>query len=128
MSSQTPARFFLAFSVSISCAPSANSSRNAGDLGAASAGRDDAQPTGRHQVDEEDELAVVGGEEKPLAAPLGPTEATALERVERRVERLQRGDVRGAGLGDREGRHRVVELPPPRLHLRKLGHEVTVAR
>src|SRR4051812_17921139 len=80
------------------------------------------EPPRRHQVDEEHEPAVVGREEEALAAPLGAAEATALERVERRVERLQRGDVRRPRTRDGERRDRVVQLTPPRLHLRKLGH------
>ena len=90
------------------------------------AGLQELEPARGHQVDEQHELAVVGGEEQPLAAPLGAAEAPALERVERRVERLQRRDVRRPGLRDREGRDGVVELAPPRLHLRELGHVLTV--
>jgi len=71
---------------------------------------------------QEHEIAVVGGKEEALAAPLGASEATSLDRVQRRFERLQRGDVGRAGSRDREHRHRVVQLAPPCLHLRKLGH------
>ena len=49
-------------------------------------------------------------------------EAPALERRERRVERLQRRDVRRAGFRDRERRDRVRQLSPPRLHLRQFRH------
>ena len=73
-------------------------------------------------MDEQNELAVLGREEQPLAPPLGACQPTALERRQRRVERLQRGDVRGAGFLDRERPHRVVQAAPPRLHLRQLGH------
>jgi hypothetical protein len=76
------------------------------------------QPARRHEMDEKHELAVVGRKEEALAAPLGTAKTAAFERRHRRVERLERGDVRGAGLRDREGRHRVVQLAPPRLHLR----------
>jgi hypothetical protein len=79
-------------------------------------------------VYEQHELSVVGPEEKSFAAPLGAPEPSTLQRVERRVERLQRRDVRRAGLRDRERRHLVVQLAPPRLHLRQLGHELKVAR
>ncbi len=92
------------------------------DLRPLVAGAQRLQPARRHQVDEEHELAVVGGEEEALAAPLDAAEAPAFERGERRVERLQRRDVRRAGLRDREGRHRVTELAPPGLHLRVFGH------
>jgi hypothetical protein len=78
-------------------------------------------------VDEQHELGVVGREEEALAAPFGATEAAALERIERRVEGLQRRDVRRSGVRDRERRHGLVELTPPRLHLRQLRHGVTVA-
>ena len=80
------------------------------------------EPARGHQVDEEHELAVGGREEEPLRAALGPAELAALERGERRVERLQRRDVRGAGLRDRERGDRVRQLSAPRLHLRELGH------
>lgn len=35
---------------------------------------EEAQPAGGHQVDDQHELAVAGGEEEPLGAPLGPAE------------------------------------------------------
>src|SRR6476620_2662385 len=79
-------------------------------------GPEELQTARGHQVDEEDELAVVGREQKALAAPFGAAEAPALEQVERRVERLQRGDVRRPRTRDGERRHRVVQLAPPRLH------------
>ena len=69
-------------------------------------------------MDEQDELAVGGREEQPLALAFHAAELPALEGVERRVEGLQRGDVRRAGLRDRERRDRVIELASPRLHLR----------
>ena len=50
----------------------------------------EADAPGAHQVDMEDELAVVGGEEEVLAPPAGSCEAPALQSRERRVERLQR--------------------------------------
>ena len=73
-------------------------------------------------MDEQDELAVGGREEEALAAALHAAELPALEGLQRRVERLQRRDVRRAGLRDREGRDRVIELASPRLHLRELRH------
>src|SRR4051794_35751562 len=69
-----------------------------------------------HEVDHEDQLAVVGREEKPLTAPLRSAEAPALELFEWRVERLQRRDVRRPRLRDREGGDGIIELAPPRLH------------
>ena len=74
---------------------------------------------GGHQVDEQNELAVVGGKQKPLRAPPRPG-AGAPRARQRRVERLQRRDVRGAGPRDRERAHRLVELAAPGLHLRQL--------
>src|SRR5207302_6560081 len=54
------------------------------------AGLQELQPAGGHQVDDEDELAVLGREEQALAAALRATEATSLQCGERRVEGLQR--------------------------------------
>ena len=71
---------------------------------------------------EQDELAVGGGEEESLAAALRAAEPASLEHLQRRIERLQRGNVRRPGLRDREGRHRVIELAPPRLHFRQFRH------
>ena len=52
---------------------------------------------------------VLAGEKRP--------KTPALERRERRVERLQRRDVRGPGSLDRERAHRLVELAAPGFHL-----------
>ena len=82
------------------------------------AGAQRLQPAGGHQVHDQHELAVLGREEQPLATALGPPEAPALELLERRVEGLQRRDVRRPGLRDRERGHRVIQPAPPRLHLR----------
>jgi hypothetical protein len=73
-------------------------------------------------VDVEDEVLVIGREEKVLAAAPGTGEAEALERGEGRLERLQRGDVRRPGLLDRGGADRLVERLPPGLDLGKLGN------
>ena len=77
---------------------------------------------GRHQVDQQDELPVLGGEQQPLGPPLRAREPPPLEGRQRRVERLQRGDVRRPGLLDRERAHRIVQGPPPGLHLGQLRH------
>src|SRR5262249_53189915 len=79
-------------------------------------------PRARHRADEEPEVAIVGRKEEALAAPLRAAEPTPLECAERWVERLQRGDVCRAGFRDRKRRHGVVQLAPPRLHLRELRH------
>src|SRR5438034_753476 len=84
------------------------------------------QPSGRHQVHQQHELAVVRREEQPLRAPARAREAAALQHGERRVERLQRRDVRRPGLRDRERAHRLVELAPPRLHLRQLWQRTSL--
>ena len=76
------------------------------------------EPPGRHQVNHQDELAVLGREEQALAAALGSPEAAALEGLERRVERLQGRDMRRPRLRDRERRDRVIQPAPPRFHLR----------
>jgi hypothetical protein len=86
-------------------------------------GLEEADATGAHQVDVQDELAVVRGEEEVLATPPSSREAPTVERRERRVERLQRGDVGRPGLGDRRAAHRLVERQPSRLHLGKLGND-----
>src|SRR5262245_42715087 len=91
-------------------------------LGRGAAGGDVAESAGRHQVYEEDELAVVGREKEALAPALGSAEAAAFERRERRVERLERRDVRRTGLRHGKSRDGLVELAPPRLHLGQLGH------
>ena len=95
-SSQTPARRFAPASVSTSSPPSSKRSRNIGVFGPFSPGVEVAQPAGAHQVHHQHELAVVGREEEPLRPPPRALEAFALERRERRVERLQRRDVRRA--------------------------------
>jgi hypothetical protein len=71
-------------------------------------------------VDQEDELVVVGREQEALRAALDAAEALAFERLQRRVERLQRGDVRGTCLLDRRPLHVRVELAAPRLDLGEL--------
>jgi hypothetical protein len=83
-----------------------------------------AQPAGGHQVDEQDELAVLRREEQPLGAPLRAAEAASLQLRERRVERLQRGDVRRPRFLDRERRNGPVEGATPGFHLGQLGHLV----
>ena len=78
--------------------------------------REVANPPRAHQVDPQLELAVVGREEEPFAAAAGALEAPTLERAQRRVEGLQRGDVGGAGLEHRRRRDERVELPHPGFH------------
>jgi hypothetical protein len=63
-------------------------------------------------MDVQHELAVVRGKHQVLRAPFGAGEAPSVERGERRVVRLQRGDVSRAGLRDRKGSDRPVELAP----------------
>ena len=86
------------------------------------AGLVEAQPPGAHQMDVEDELAVLGREEEVLAAAAGARQRPAVERVERGVERLQRGDVRRAGLRNGRGSDALVERASKGLDLGKLGH------
>jgi hypothetical protein len=76
-------------------------------------------------VDVEDELAVVRREEQVLAPPPCAGEPAALERVERRVERLQRGDVGGPGARDRRGADGSVERPAERLDFGVLGNRLS---
>ena len=95
-SSHTPARFFEPASVSCSSPPSAKRSRNIGVFAPFAAGGDVLEPPGAHQMHHQDELAVGGRQQEPLGAPLDAAEALPVERGDRRVERLQRGDVRRA--------------------------------
>ncbi len=118
VTSHTPARFFLPASVSTSSAPPSKRSAEHRRLRLLRARREEAQPPGAHQVDAQDEVVAVDGEEEVLAAPLGALQPPAVERRQRRVERLQRGDVRGAGLLDRRRGDERIELPHPRLDLR----------
>ncbi len=124
--SQTPARFLLPASVRTSWPPSAKRSLKIGVFGPFLVGTEVAQPTGAHQVDHQNELAVIGREEQSLRPPPGAGEARAVERRERRVERLQRRDVGRSGLLDRASRHLGVEELPPGLDFGQLGHERSV--
>src|SRR5581483_4228314 len=85
-------------------------------------GSEVAQPPSAHQVHPQDELAVLGGEDEVLAAPLRAGEPPPLERGQRRVDRPQGRDVRRPGTRDRRPRDERVELARPRLHLRQLRH------
>ena len=67
--SQTPARFFLPASVSTSCAPPSKRSRNIGVFGPFAPGARNRSLAGAHQVDAQDEVAAVDGEQEVLAAP-----------------------------------------------------------
>jgi len=58
------------------------------------------------------ELAVGGRQEEALRAAFD-VERPAVERLERRVDRLERGDVRGTGALDRRRSDERVELAAP---------------
>ena len=92
------------------------------------AGAQRPETPGGHQVHHQHELAVVGREVQPLRAPPRACEALAVERGERRVERLQRRDVRRPGLRDRARAHGLVELSAPLLDLWQLRHLHTLPR
>src|SRR5256714_12341115 len=64
-----------------------------GRLRALLAGGQVSKPPGGHQVHEQDKLAVLGGKQEALAAPVGPCEAPPIERRERRLETPQPRDV-----------------------------------
>ena len=68
------------------------------------------------------ELAVLGREQEPLGAPFDACEALPDERGERRIERLQRGDMGRAGLLNGASLDVLVELAAPGLDLGQLGH------
>ena len=70
VSSQTPARFFEPASVRTSSRAALEGEAERRRLRPLLAGAEAAEASGGHQVDEQDELAVVGREEEPLAAPL----------------------------------------------------------
>ncbi len=81
------------------------------------AGLEVAQPARAHEVNPEDEIVALDGEQEVLPAPARALEASSVECRERRRERLQRRDVRRAGFLDRCARDERVELPHPRLDL-----------
>src|SRR5947208_15507486 len=60
------------------------------------------QPSGGHQVHEENELAVLGREQQPLRTSFRAQQLSSFERAKRRVERLQRRDMRRSRLEDRK--------------------------
>ena len=70
----------------------------------------------------QNEAAVVGGEEEVLATPASACEPPLLERCERWVERLQRGDVSRACRLDHGSAHPLVEGTPKSLNLGELGY------
>src|SRR6266566_3667574 len=86
------------------------------------AGSEVAKAPGRHQMDEQYELTVLGREEQPLASSGGTFETPSLQSCQRWIEGLQRCDVRRPGLLDPEQTHGFLEGVSPRLHLRQLGH------
>jgi hypothetical protein len=73
----------------------------------------------------QDEVALLRREEKVLSASVRAREAVALELAERRVERLQRGDVSRAGLRDGRAADRGVERCPVRLDLGVFGNRLS---
>ena len=78
-------------------------------------------PSGRHQVDEHDQVALDLQREQ-LAAPPHAGERAALERVQRRVERLERVDAGRERRLDRLPGQRRGQPAGRDLHLRQLGH------
>ena len=86
------------------------------------AGLEVAQPAGAHEVDAEDEILALDGEQEVLPPSARALEASSVECGERRRERLQGRDVCGTGLLDRRARDERVELAHPRLDFGQLGH------
>ena len=122
VSSQTPARFFAPASVSTSSPPPSNRSRNAGVFGSFSpAPRYRSRPAVIRCTSRTSSPSSVG-KQQALAAPLGSREPPALQRRQRRVERLQRRHVRRACLLDRERADGLVQRAPPRLDLGEFRH------
>jgi hypothetical protein len=79
------------------------------------------EPPRRHQVQQHDEL-VVELEHEQLAAPAHARQLATLERVQRRVERLQRVDAGGERGLDGLARQDGVEPARDDLHLGQLWH------
>jgi hypothetical protein len=71
-------------------------------------------------MDVQDELSVLGREQEVLAAPARSGEAPPIERRERRLDRLERRDVRRPGPLDRRRRDGPVERAAPSLDLWQL--------
>ena len=120
--SHTPARFFEPASVRTSSRSVLECEAKRRLLRPRLAEAEPAEASGGHQVDDQDEVAVSGRKQEPLAAPLHAGEALALERAQGRVDRLQRRDVRGACSGDGEGGDGIVQRPSPRLHFGDFWH------
>ena len=123
-SSQTPARFFAPASVSCSSPPSTNRRRNAGVFApfAPLATYLRRPALIRCTITTSSPSSV--GSRKRLARRSTPAEALAVERRERRVEGLERRDVRRTGFLDRRSLDEWVELAPPGFdlgQLRQLG-------
>jgi hypothetical protein len=68
-------------------------------------------------MDDEDEISILSRKEEALPAALDTFKPPTLQRPERRVECLERRDVRRPGLRDREGAHRIVQRAPEGFHL-----------
>ena len=85
----------------MSSPPSVKRTRNIGVFGPFAPGVRWRSLPGAHQVDAEDEILVLDRKEEVLSAPPRAFEAAAVESGKRRIEGLQRRDVRGAGLLDR---------------------------
>jgi len=86
-----------------------------------------AQAPRAHQVHHQHELAVVGREEEALRASARTFESLTLEHGQRRVEGLERGDVRRAGLRDRVALDVRLELASPGLDLGEFGQRTLLA-
>ena len=118
VSSQTPARFFEPASVRTSSRAVGEPEAERRRLRALLAGAEVAKAAGGHQVDEQDELAVLGREEEPLRAPLGAGQPPALERgaaAGRTSSASRRAPARRARSATRSrARRGPGATPPPR--------------
>jgi hypothetical protein len=77
-------------------------------------------------VHHQHELAVTGGEQEAFRAPLDVQRA-AVERRQRRIDRLQRRDVGRPGALDRRSGDERIELAAPRLDFGQLGQRRLLA-
>ena len=127
VSSQTPARFFEPASVSTSCAPPSNASRNAGVFGPFSPGAQVAQAARRSS----------GARARRARRPRSETAAASPRRrapASRRPSSVESGGSNvfsvatcaGPAFTIGNALHRLVELASPGLHLGELGHLTSV--
>ena len=122
VSSQTPARFFEPASVSTSCAPPSNSSRNAGVFGPFSPGRRYcSRPAVIRWTSRTSSPSSVGNRSR-FARRRAPASRRPSSAESGGSNVFSVAMCAGPGLRDRKRAHGLVELAAPGLHLRQLRH------